>query len=130
MKALERVFEGLLWNSRLIVLSAVVASILGALGLFYLASVDSYYMLSHLSGYASPDLDADLRVRPGNEFPDRAGSAAVCRGYSAVGAGPLSLSPVREKPLIFGLSRGVTKVFGIAKYHWASLANQCYYWVF
>ncbi len=62
MNSLDRVFQGVLWNSRLIVIAAVVASILGALGLFFMASVDSFYMLSHLSGYASPSLDAEARV--------------------------------------------------------------------
>jgi uncharacterized membrane protein YqhA len=36
VRFLAKAFEGLLWNSRLIVLAAVVASILGALGLFFM----------------------------------------------------------------------------------------------
>lgn len=61
MKRLERLFEGLLWDSRFVVLFAVVASLLTSLAMFFMATVDAYYMLSHLFEYASPALDVAER---------------------------------------------------------------------
>jgi uncharacterized membrane protein YqhA len=57
MKKLEQGFERLLWDSRLVVLAAVVTSLLAALAMFYIATVDAVYMFSHLLEYASPALD-------------------------------------------------------------------------
>lgn len=62
MKSIEKYLEGFLWNSRLVVMSAVIAAIIGAIALFFMATVDSYYMISHIVGYASPTLDASARV--------------------------------------------------------------------
>lgn len=59
---MEKLFESALWSSRYVVLSAVIASTLGAFALFYMATVDSFYMITHLIGYASPALDASARV--------------------------------------------------------------------
>ena len=59
---IEKIFESILWNSRLVVLSAVVASLLAAIAMFYMASVDAVYMISHLGHYASADLTAADRV--------------------------------------------------------------------
>ncbi len=53
MKALERIFESFLWNSRLVVLAAVFLSLISSLALFYMATVDAVYMVGHLSEYAS-----------------------------------------------------------------------------
>lgn len=61
MKQLEARFEGLLWNSRLVVLAAVIASLLSGFAMFYMATVDAVYMLIHLGGYASPGLDGAAR---------------------------------------------------------------------
>jgi uncharacterized membrane protein YqhA len=61
MKILENTFESLLWNSRFIVITAVIVSLLSGLALFYMASVDAFYMLKHLFHYASPALDAEVR---------------------------------------------------------------------
>ncbi len=58
----EKVFEKILWNSRLVVLAAVVASLLAAIAMFYMASVDAVYMLGHLAHYASPALEAAERI--------------------------------------------------------------------
>jgi uncharacterized membrane protein YqhA len=57
----ERVFESVLWNSRFIVLFAVVASLLTSIAMFYIATVDAWYMLLHLVDYASPALDTAAR---------------------------------------------------------------------
>lgn len=59
---MEKIFEKILWNSRLVVLSAVVASLLAAIAMFYMASVDAIYMISHLGHYASSDLTSADRV--------------------------------------------------------------------
>lgn len=48
----ERIFESILWNSRFVVLFAVVASLIMAFGIFYVTSVDVYYTLAHLTHYA------------------------------------------------------------------------------
>lgn len=61
MKKVERIFETLLWESRFVVIFAVIASLLTALAMFFLATVDAWYMLSHLLEYASPTLDAASR---------------------------------------------------------------------
>lgn len=58
---LEHIFEGFLWESRLVVLFAVVASLVTSLAMFFLATVDAWYMASHLFSYASPDLTSDAR---------------------------------------------------------------------
>ena len=57
MKWLEHAFETLLWQSRAVVLFAVVSSLLSAFAMFYLATVDAVYMLAHLAHYAEPSLD-------------------------------------------------------------------------
>ena len=49
--AAERYFEGMLWNSRFIVLLAVIASLIMAVGVFYVTAVDVYYTIAHLSHY-------------------------------------------------------------------------------
>lgn len=61
MKTFERLFEGFLWQSRLVVIFAVIASLLSALAMFYMATVDAYFMLSHLTDYASSELDEAAR---------------------------------------------------------------------
>ncbi|WP_240693177.1 YqhA family protein [Thiomicrorhabdus indica] len=51
----EKVFENFLWNSRFVVLIAVVASLLTAFALFYMTSIDVYYTIAHLSHYHALD---------------------------------------------------------------------------
>ncbi len=59
---MEKIFEGFLWHSRLIVLLAVLASLASAVAMFFVASVDAWYMISHLVHYASPALTGAERV--------------------------------------------------------------------
>jgi uncharacterized membrane protein YqhA len=59
---MEKIFETLLWNTRFAVLVAVIASLLAAFAMFYLASVDTYFMLSHLGDYISPELIGEARA--------------------------------------------------------------------
>lgn len=61
MKQIERFFEGTLWRSRLVVVVAVIASVLVGIGVFYMTTVDTVIMLSHLAGYADPSLADDAR---------------------------------------------------------------------
>ncbi len=60
-KRLEVLFEGMLWHSRLVVLAAVIASLLSSLAIFYVATVDAWYMIAHLADYASPLLSEEAR---------------------------------------------------------------------
>ena len=52
LRLLERIFEGFLWHSRLIVLVAVIASLIVSLAVFFVTSVDVYYLVSELGHYA------------------------------------------------------------------------------
>ncbi|MCC6301840.1 MAG: YqhA family protein [Gammaproteobacteria bacterium] len=61
MKRIEHFFEGALWNSRYIVLLAVISSLLAGGAMFYMATVDAIYMLAHLGEYASPALEGHAR---------------------------------------------------------------------
>ncbi|RUM43461.1 MAG: YqhA family protein, partial [Desulfurobacterium sp.] len=48
MRFLERLFEGFLWRSRLMVLFAVVFSLVAAFGMFIVASVEIYEPIRHM----------------------------------------------------------------------------------
>jgi uncharacterized membrane protein YqhA len=61
MRWIEHLFETLLWRSRAVVLLAVVASLLSAFAMFYLATVDAVYALVHLAHYAEPAMDPVAR---------------------------------------------------------------------
>lgn len=61
MRTLERLFEKLIWNTRLVVVVAVLASLAGALAMFWIATVDTVVMISHLVHYADPALGAEGR---------------------------------------------------------------------
>ena len=61
MKQVEHIFESLLWNSRFVVLFAVLSSIIASFAMFYIATVDAGYMASHLLEYASSNLNAAER---------------------------------------------------------------------
>jgi len=58
---LEAFFENILWESRLVVLFAVIASLVSSFAMFYIATVDAFYMASHLLSYAAPDLTNEVR---------------------------------------------------------------------
>ncbi len=62
MKNLERLFETALWNSRLIVLLAVISSALASLAVFYISTVDVWFMIGDLLHYASPALSSADRL--------------------------------------------------------------------
>lgn len=50
---IESVFEKILWNSRYVVIAAVIASMFTSLAMFYMATVDAIVMISHLGEYAT-----------------------------------------------------------------------------
>jgi len=62
MRKLVGAFEWLLWNSRFVVMVAVVASVVSGLALFYLATVDVFYLVKHLAPYASSELADGARA--------------------------------------------------------------------
>ena len=43
MNFLEKLFEGTLWNSRFVIIAAVVGSLLAGFAIFYMATVDVVY---------------------------------------------------------------------------------------
>jgi len=58
---LERTFEAALWNSRLMVLAAVMGSGLLALGILVVASVDTVVLFGHMVGYVDLGLTSTQR---------------------------------------------------------------------
>ncbi len=61
MKNIERLFEGGLWGSRYVVLLAVVSSLSTSVAMFYMATVDAFYMILHMLDYGSPEMAAEVR---------------------------------------------------------------------
>ena len=61
MNTLKRLFERALWNSRFIVVIAVVASMAAAIAVFWITTVDVWYAVTHILGYADPALSAEAR---------------------------------------------------------------------
>ncbi|MFY9260678.1 MAG: YqhA family protein [Gallionella sp.] len=61
MKFLEDLFEGALWNSRFVILVAVVGSLIAGFVIFYMATVDVFYLLQHALHYADSDMTAEAR---------------------------------------------------------------------
>ena len=61
MKFLEGLFEGSLWNSRFVILAAVVGSLFSGFAIFYIATVDVVYLVQHTLHYASPEMTEEAR---------------------------------------------------------------------
>jgi len=61
MKRIERVFEGVLWNSRFVVLTAVIGSLMAGFAIFYMASVDVLSVFQHSLHYADSSMTAEAR---------------------------------------------------------------------
>lgn len=57
----EKLFEGALWNSRFVVLMAVVGSLLAGFTIFYMATVDVVYLIGHALHYADLGMADDAR---------------------------------------------------------------------
>jgi len=60
---MEKIFESFLWKSRLIVLAAVIISLVSSLAMFYMATIDAAYMISHLIDYPTLADEARLALR-------------------------------------------------------------------
>jgi uncharacterized membrane protein YqhA len=61
LRKIESMFETALWQSRLIVILAVLCSLVAAIAMFYVATIDAYIMVIHLGAYADPDLEPAAR---------------------------------------------------------------------
>jgi uncharacterized membrane protein YqhA len=59
---LEGPVEKALWSVRYLVLLAVFGSLVASLAVFWMATVDTVLMASHLVGYASPTMDQAARA--------------------------------------------------------------------
>ena len=62
MKKIETWFESILWGSRFVVLFAVIASLVTAFVMFFIATVDAWFLATHLLEYTSMDLVGEARV--------------------------------------------------------------------
>lgn len=61
MKFLENLFEGSLWNSRFVIIAAVIGSLLAGFAIFYMATVDVVILLQHALHYADSSLTDEAR---------------------------------------------------------------------
>src|SRR5450756_3219467 len=61
MKLLETIFEGALWNSRFVIIAAVIASLLAGFAIFYMATVDVVYLFQHALHYADSGMTEEAR---------------------------------------------------------------------
>lgn len=61
MKWIEQFFEGFLWNSRFIILLAVLSSLAAGIAVFYIATVDVFFLIQHVTHYADADLTNEAR---------------------------------------------------------------------
>lgn len=61
MKALARIFETILWDSRFVVIAAVITSLATSLAMFYIATADAVFMISHLGEYVAADVTQEAR---------------------------------------------------------------------
>ena len=63
MNKFERMFEGMLWESRYIVLAAVIISLVSSIAMYFMATIDAVYMITHLLEYPVLDTEARLQLR-------------------------------------------------------------------
>jgi len=61
MKFFESLFEGTLWNSRFVVLTAVIGSLLAGFAIFYMATIDVIYLFQHSLHYGDSSLSDEAR---------------------------------------------------------------------
>lgn len=47
MDLIEKIFEGILWRSRYVVVFSMVASMAAAIAIFHMATVDVFYLAGH-----------------------------------------------------------------------------------
>lgn len=63
MNKFEKIFEGILWQSRYTVLAAVIISLVSSIAMYFMATVDAVYMISHLFEYPTLGTEARLQLR-------------------------------------------------------------------
>lgn len=61
MKYIESLFEGTLWNSRFVIIAAVIGSLLAGFAIFYMATVDVVFLFEHALHYADSGLTDEAR---------------------------------------------------------------------
>jgi uncharacterized membrane protein YqhA len=61
VKILETIFEGALWNSRFVIIAAVIGSLLAGFAIFYMATVDVVNLFLHALHYADSSLTDEAR---------------------------------------------------------------------
>lgn len=61
MNKLEKWFESALWSSRFVVLFAVISSLAIAFVMFFIATVDAWFLVTHLFEYTSAGLVGEAR---------------------------------------------------------------------
>jgi uncharacterized membrane protein YqhA len=61
MKFLEGLFEGSMWNSRFVIIFAVLGSLFAGFAIFYIATVDVVFLVQHSLHYAGADLTEEAR---------------------------------------------------------------------
>ncbi|TAN84865.1 MAG: YqhA family protein [Gallionella sp.] len=61
MGLFEKLFEGALWNSRFVILFAVIGSLMAGFAIFYMATVDVVYLFSHALHYADAGMSDEAR---------------------------------------------------------------------
>lgn len=61
VKFIESLLEGTLWNSRFVILTAVIGSLLAGVVIFFMATVDVVVLLQHALHYADTDMTEEAR---------------------------------------------------------------------
>lgn len=61
MNLIEKLFEGALWNSRFVIIFAVIGSLLAGFAIFYMATVDVVYLFQHAMHYADSSVTEEAR---------------------------------------------------------------------
>jgi len=61
VKHLEWLFEGSLWNSRFVILAAVLGSLFAGFAIFYMATVDVVFLVQHALHYADAGMAVEAR---------------------------------------------------------------------
>lgn len=61
LKFFESMFEGSMWNSRFVILFAVLGSLFAGFAIFYIATVDVVYLVQHALHYAGAELTDEAR---------------------------------------------------------------------
>jgi len=61
MNIFKKLFEGVLWNSRFVIIAAVIGSLMAGFAIFYMATVDVISVFQHALHYADSSLTEEAR---------------------------------------------------------------------